>query len=144
MTVFKVRRSSSVPCKPGNRDSSSSNDSGVSTGSLKQRDFVEFELPLTTSKSARRLMISQGHPGILQSCEYYHHASTLPRRSKSSDPLRELSFQFPKVQVPAKSSSAEAELPICPDKREPKGTCFSSPYKFLVVVVESINMLNNK
>lgn len=114
-----IRRSSSVPCKSGNnRDSSSSNDSGVSTGSLKHRgaDFAEFELPLTTSMSTRRhhhavsQMNSSNHSDCL-------HAS-LPRRSKSSDPLRELTFQFQKVKIPAKSSSAEAEVPICPVKRE--------------------------
>ena len=117
-----IRRSSSVPCKSGNnRDSSSSNDSGVSTGSLKQRgaDFAEFELPLTTSMSARR------HHHVVQA--RHHHAgmpltnclhASLPRRSKSVDPLREISFQFQKVKIPAKSSSAEAEVPICPGKRD--------------------------
>ncbi|KAJ9593987.1 hypothetical protein L9F63_014582, partial [Diploptera punctata] len=125
-----IRRSSSVPCKSGNnRDSSSSNDSGVSTGSLKHRgaDFAEFELPLTTSMSARR------HHHVVQA--RHHHAgmplsnclhASLPRRSKSVDPLREISFQFQKVKIPAKSSSAEAEVPICPGKRDStKG--FASP-----------------
>ncbi|KAK9687323.1 PTB domain (IRS-1 type) [Popillia japonica] len=73
-----VRRSSSVPCK-ANRDSSSSNDSGV------------FELP-------RRVTVQ-----------------TLPRRSKSSDPLGDLSFQFQKAD--GKSASAEAEVPVCPSVR---------------------------
>lgn len=118
-TSVHIRRSSSVPCKSGNnRDSSSSNDSGVSTGSLKHRgaDFAEFELPLTTSMSTRRhhhavsQMNSSNHSDCL-------HAS-LPRRSKSSDPLRELTFQFQKIKIPAKSSSAEAEVPICPVKRD--------------------------
>lgn len=116
-----IRRSSSVPCKSGNnRDSSSSNDSGVSTGSLKHRgaDFAEFELPLTTSMSIRRhhhAMQARHHAGMpLTNCL---HAS-LPRRSKSVDPLREISFQFQKVKIPAKSSSAEAEVPICPGKRD--------------------------
>ncbi|XP_069669405.1 uncharacterized protein [Periplaneta americana] len=125
-----IRRSSSVPCKSGNnRDSSSSNDSGVSTGSLKHRgaDFAEFELPLTTSMSARRhhhaVQARHHHAGMpLTNCL---HAS-LPRRSKSVDPLREISFQFQKVKIPAKSSSAEAEVPICPGKRDSsKG--FASP-----------------
>lgn len=116
-----IRRSSSVPCKSGNnRDSSSSNDSGVSTGSLKHRgaDFAEFELPLTTSMSTRRhhhAVQARHHAGLpLTNCL---HAS-LPRRSKSVDPLREISFQFQKVKIPAKSSSAEAEVPICPGKRD--------------------------
>ncbi|XP_021915465.1 uncharacterized protein LOC110827779 isoform X3 [Zootermopsis nevadensis] len=124
-----IRRSSSVPCKSGNnRDSSSSNDSGVSTGSLKHRgaDFAEFELPLTTSMSTRRhhhALQARHHAGMpLTNCL---HAS-LPRRSKSVDPLREISFQFQNVKIPAKSSSAEAEVPICPGKRDSsKG--FASP-----------------
>ncbi|PNF43168.1 hypothetical protein B7P43_G15659 [Cryptotermes secundus] len=124
-----IRRSSSVPCKSGNnRDSSSSNDSGVSTGSLKHRgaDFAEFELPLTTSMSTRRhhhAVQARNHAGMPHTnCL---HAS-LPRRSKSVDPLREITFQFQKVKIPAKSSSAEAEVPICPGKRDSsKG--FSSP-----------------
>lgn len=114
--AVNIRRSSSVPCKSGqNRDSSSSNDSGVSTGSLKQRggDFAEFELPLTTAMSARRHYHAVNQQAQMQmNCL---HAS-LPRRSKSSDPLRELTFQFQKVKIPAKSSSAEAEVPICPTK----------------------------
>ncbi|KAK9505568.1 hypothetical protein O3M35_009588 [Rhynocoris fuscipes] len=122
-----VRRSSSVPCKPPatNRDSSSSNDSGVSTGSLRTRttgDFAEFELPLTTSMSSRRHLLTQAALISAAHGDSCLHAS-LPRRSKSSDPLKELSFQFPKVKVPAKSSSAEAEIPICHGKREPKEYC---------------------
>lgn len=115
--AVNIRRSSSVPCKSGqNRDSSSSNDSGVSTGSLRQRggDFAEFELPLTTAKSSRRHhhAIHQQLQGSTVNCLH----SSLPRRSKSSDPLRELTFQFQKEKIPAKSSSAEAEVPICPAK----------------------------
>uniref|UniRef100_A0A0A9W787 Protein Dok-7 n=2 Tax=Lygus hesperus TaxID=30085 RepID=A0A0A9W787_LYGHE len=130
-----VRRSSSVPCKPANRDSSSSNDSGVSTGSLKHRggDFAEFELPLTTSMSSRRHLLSQALHASQDCCL---HAS-LPRRSKSSDPLKELSFQFPRVKVPAKSSSAEAEIPICHNKREPKE--YSSPNSDGAIVVPYID-----
>lgn len=113
-----IRRSESVPCKAQNRDSSSSNDSGVSTGSLRQRtgDFADFELPLTTAMSARR---HQKH--ILPATGCVH--ASLPRRSKSFDPLRELSFQFQKIKIPEKSTSAEAEIPICP----PKVKGFASP-----------------
>lgn len=113
--AVNIRRSSSVPCKTGqNRDSSSSNDSGVSTGSLRQRggDFAEFELPLTTAKSSRRHHVHQQMQGAPVNCLH----SSLPRRSKSSDPLREITFQFQKDKIPAKSSSAEAEVPICPPK----------------------------
>ncbi|GJQ80044.1 hypothetical protein Trydic_g5023 [Trypoxylus dichotomus] len=84
-----VRRSSSVPCK-ANRDSSSSNDSGV------------FELP-------RRVTVQ-----------------TLPRRSKSSDPLGDLSFQFQKAD--GKSASAEAEVPVCPSGSTSSGTSDMSDY----------------
>ncbi|XP_055594369.1 uncharacterized protein LOC129745368 [Uranotaenia lowii] len=124
-----IRRSESVPCKAQNRDSSSSNDSGVSTGSLRQRgtDFTEFELPLTTAMSARR---HQRHV-LPQQGACVH--SSLPRRSKSFDPLRELTFQFQKVRVPEKSTSAEAEVPICPPKTKAYGspdmmTTTTAPY----------------
>ncbi|KAL3274052.1 hypothetical protein HHI36_015471 [Cryptolaemus montrouzieri] len=89
--TIAVRRSSSVPCK-SNRDSSSSNDSGV------------FELP-------RRIQLCP---------------STLPRRSKSSDPLRDLSFQFNKTD--GKSASAEAEVPVCPSGSTSSGTSDMSDY----------------
>ncbi|XP_011306055.1 uncharacterized protein [Fopius arisanus] len=121
---IKIRRSSSVPSKTGhNRDSSSSNDSGVSTGSLSHRnaEFVEFELSLAPINSTRKqniLTVCRKSPPPI--C--YH--SSLPRKSKSSDPLRELSFQFQKIQVPTKSSSAEGEIPGLP-KATGKG--FSSP-----------------
>lgn len=90
--AIAVRRSSSVPCK-SNRDSSSSNDSGV------------FELP----RKAQLYAIS-----------------TLPRRSKSSDPLRDLSFQFNKAE--GKSASAEAEVPVCPSGSTSSGTSDMSDY----------------
>ncbi|KAG8327127.1 Protein Dok-7 [Homalodisca vitripennis] len=117
-----VRRSSSVPCKSGhNRDSSSSNDSGVSIGSLKHRgsDFAEFELPLTTAMSSRRHYHAIQKTSAIHYPDCYH--SSLPRRSKSVDPLRELTFQFQQVEIPLKSSSAEAEIPICLVKRDSKG-----------------------
>lgn len=120
-----IRRSASVPCKTQNRDSSSSNDSGVSTGSMRHRpgEFTEFELPLTTSLSTRRHQ-RHIHPVLVQSAagQQCVHAS-LPRRSKSFDPLRDISFQFQRVKIPEKSTSAEAEIPICPPKQ--KG--YSSP-----------------
>ncbi|KAK4873688.1 hypothetical protein RN001_013048 [Aquatica leii] len=90
-TQTVVRRSSSVPCK-SNRDSSSSNDSGV------------FELPRRVASGV----------------------ATLPRRSKSSDPLRDLSFQFQKVD--GKSASAEAEVPVCPSESTSSATSDMSDY----------------
>ncbi|XP_012275442.1 uncharacterized protein LOC105697050 [Orussus abietinus] len=120
---IKIRRSSSVPSKAGhNRDSSSSNDSGVSTGSLSHRtaEFVEFELSLNSTATKKHNVLSVYHKSPPPAC--FH--SSLPRKSKSSDPLRELSFQFQKVKIPTKSSSAEADIPTC----LPKGAKgFASP-----------------
>lgn len=112
-----IKRSASVPCKAHNRDSSSSNDSGVSIGSLKHRgsDFVEFELPLTTSMSTIR-----HHQNLNAERAGCFHAS-LPRRSKSSDPLLQLSFKFDDLKIAPKSSSAEAEVPLCLIKKHSKG-----------------------
>lgn len=112
-----IKRSASVPCKAHNRDSSSSNDSGVSIASLKHRgsDFVEFELPLTTSMSTMR-----HHQNMNAERAGCFHAS-LPRRSKSSDPLLQLSFKFDDLKIAPKSSSAEAEVPLCLIKKDSKG-----------------------
>ncbi|XP_052743375.1 uncharacterized protein LOC112050638 [Bicyclus anynana] len=103
--VVKIRRSSSVPSKSDkNRDSSSSNDSGVSTGSLKHHkgDFNEFEMPITNAKSCKK------------------HKSKLFRntltpvhgpfvKSNSSDPLKNLTFQFDEVAIMAKSNSCNVD-----------------------------------
>ncbi|KAM3955473.1 LOW QUALITY PROTEIN: uncharacterized protein ACR2FA_010621 [Aphomia sociella] len=101
--IAPTKRSSSVPGKAGgNRDSSSSNDSGVSSCSLRPGgELVEFELPLTTA-ATRRHYRSARRGGAL-------HVS-LPRRSKSTDPLMAGGTQL--VRMPAKSSSAEAEVPV--------------------------------
>lgn len=111
-----IRRSASVPCKAQNRDSSSSNDSGVSTGSMRQRsngEYTEFELPLTTAMSTIR---HQRNASVLPALTSTLHAS-LPRRSKSFDPLREITFQFARNgKFTEKSTSAEAEIPICTPK----------------------------
>lgn len=126
--LVHIRRSSSVPCK-NNRDSSSSNDSGVSTGSLRYRgaDFAEFELPLTTAMSTMRHRrtvaaataaatggsaagsIDCGGRVTVTGCVH----GSLPRRSKSTDRLKELSFRFQKFSGTMKSSSAGAEVPVC-------------------------------
>ncbi|XP_018395242.1 PREDICTED: uncharacterized protein LOC108773806 [Cyphomyrmex costatus] len=124
-SFIKIRRSSSVPSKTGhNRDSSSSNDSGVSTGSLSHRtaEFVEFELSLAApaASAVKQNMLSVCNKSPPPTC--YH--SSLPRKSKSSDPLREISFQFQKIKIPTKSSSAEADIPTCLPKTT-KG--FNSP-----------------
>ncbi|XP_049855012.1 uncharacterized protein LOC126335602 [Schistocerca gregaria] len=118
----RVRRSSSLAQAAGNRDSSSSSDSGVSTCSslLLVRPAAaatttaarDFELPLTTALSSRkhqqqRLLDQLDGEACL-------HAS-LPRRSKSVDPLRDISFQFhrDRARDAPKSTSAEAEVPVC-------------------------------
>lgn len=116
--AVRIRRSSSINYKSGcNRDSSSSSDSGVSTCSLKPQtgaDFTDFELPLTTSLSSRKHHDAIArHQVMLTNCL---HAS-LPRRSKSVDPLRDITFQFQKIKIPIKSTSAEAEVPICPKNK---------------------------
>ncbi|KAF7997210.1 hypothetical protein HCN44_005487 [Aphidius gifuensis] len=111
---IKIRRSSSVPSKTvHNRDSSSSNDSGVSTGSLTHgnSEFVEFEMSLgtlnTNNKKQNILSVCRKSPPPI--C--YHNS--LPRKSKSSDPLKEIVFQFQKIKIPIKSNSADANMPTC-------------------------------
>ncbi|XP_045774441.1 uncharacterized protein LOC123873599 [Maniola jurtina] len=110
-----IKRSSSVPCKGGNRDSSSSNDSGVSSCSLKHGggEFQEFEMPLTSGSSRYHYMVHKRMRGNLAGSIH----SSLPRKSKSSDPLRDQPMQLHKTHVPAKSSSAEAEVPVLPPKQ---------------------------
>lgn len=116
MDNAQIKRSSSVPCKSGgNRDSSSSNDSGVSSCSMKQGvgEFNEFEMPLTSGHSRHHYIMHKKMRGSLIGCVH----SSLPRKSKSSDPLRDMSMQLYKASVPAKSSSAEAEVPVLPPKQ---------------------------
>lgn len=110
----QIKRSSSVPCKSGgNRDSSSSNDSGVSSCSMKHGgEFNEFEMPLTSGHSRYQYMMHKRMRGNLSGCLH----SSLPRKSKSSDPLRDLSMQLHR-NIQAKSSSAEAEVPVLPPKQ---------------------------
>nr|XP_026487991.1 uncharacterized protein LOC113394785 [Vanessa tameamea] len=111
-----IKRSSSVPCKGGNRDSSSSNDSGVSSCSLKQGggEFQEFEMPLTSGHSRYHYMVHKRLRGNLSGSIH----SSLPRKSKSSDLLRDQPMQIHNNHnVHTKSSSAEAEVPVLPPKQ---------------------------
>jgi hypothetical protein len=104
--AVKIRRSSSVPSKSDkNRDSSSSNDSGVSTGSLKHHkgDFNEFEMPITNAKSAKKHMKCKM---IRKSLTPVHTAFM---KSNSSDPLKNLTFQFEEVSSLTKSNSCDAD-----------------------------------
>uniref|UniRef100_A0A1B6LXP4 Uncharacterized protein n=1 Tax=Graphocephala atropunctata TaxID=36148 RepID=A0A1B6LXP4_9HEMI len=120
-------RSSSVPNKFfSNRDSSSSNDSGVSTGSLSFRpygaDFLEFEMPLTTSMSSKR-----HHIAMINSKNEVAYRM-VPKRSKSVDPLRDITFTFEfGDQQNGKSTSAEAEVPVF--LLENKSKDFLSPHR---------------
>ncbi|XP_047535224.1 uncharacterized protein LOC125069715 [Vanessa atalanta] len=103
--AVKIRRSSSVPSKSDkNRDSSSSNDSGVSTGSLKHHkgDFNEFESPITNSKSCKKHK-NKSFRNTLTPV----HATFL--KSNSSDPLKNLTFQFEEVATMTKSNSCEVD-----------------------------------
>lgn len=117
--VGKIRqvptRRASGPVSKSNRDSSSSNDSGVSTGSLKNfgAGFLEFETIITPLSKVRAKSLGTTREFT---------------KSKSSDPLEELTFKFDKADI--KSSSAEAEVPICPPKKESKGKLFSLPRPF--------------
>lgn len=81
--LVNVRHSES-PTKQQNRDSSSSNDSGVSTASAVPKEYNEFELPLMSQIKKRR-QLNQNKPCV---------HSSLIRRSKSFDPFGDLSFQF--------------------------------------------------
>jgi hypothetical protein len=82
--VVSVRHSESSP-KQQNRDSSSSNDSGVSTAStIMPKHYNDFETPLINQIKKRR-QLNQN-----KSCVH----SSLIRRSKSFDPFGDLSFQF--------------------------------------------------
>lgn len=114
-------RSSSVPSKSShNRDSSSSNDSGVSSCSMKKQTYLSKNDMLVgnlISSTGRRYTYTRDDQNSHLEC--FH--SSLPRRSKSVDPLRDIAFQFQKVEVPTKSSSAEAEVPVCHSKQEAKG-----------------------
>ncbi|KAK6630408.1 hypothetical protein RUM43_014753 [Polyplax serrata] len=114
ISVTCIKRSSSVPCKSGNnRDSSGSNDSGVSIDSLRQRigDFTDFEVFRKTARGTRTTRRYEEAAGIL--C---FHAS-LPRRSKSSDPPRESTFHHQIPKVTEISSSAEAQVPLSRNKK---------------------------
>ncbi|XP_033229220.1 uncharacterized protein LOC117180810 [Belonocnema kinseyi] len=118
-SCIRIRRSSSVPSKTGhNRDSSSSNDSGVSTGSLTHitSEFVEFEhtvVPTSQTLKKKSNGLMAYHKIIKPVC--FHNS--LPRKSKCSDPLREITFQFQKIMIPIKSSSAGAGIPSCLPKQ---------------------------
>lgn len=110
-SCIKIRRSSSVPSKADHsRDSSSSNDSGVFTGSVTNRnneflDFYYASVPTSTPLKRRQstLLAKTSRPG----CFY----NSLPRKSKTNDLLKEINFQFQKIKMPAKILSTESDIP---------------------------------
>lgn len=104
--AVKIRRSSSVPSKSDkNRDSSSSNDSGVSTGSLKHHkgDF-DFEMPVTNGKSSKKYLKS--NKPIRRTLTPVHGPFV---KSNSSDPLKNLTFHFEEVATMTKSNSCDVD-----------------------------------
>lgn len=121
--AVKIRRSSSVPSKSDkNRDSSSSNDSGVSTGSLKHHkgDFKEFEMPVTNSKSMKKHIKCSKQ--MRKTLTPVHSAFV---KSNSSDPLKNLTFHFEEVSALAKSNSCDVDT-LTRRKRR------TSKYSFIV------------
>lgn len=121
--AVKIRRSSSVPSKSDkNRDSSSSNDSGVSTGSLKHHkgDFNEFEMPVTNSKTCKKHK-NKSFRNTLTPV----HAPFL--KSNSSDPLKNLTFQFEEVATLTKSNSCEVDTLTRRKKRIGEYFCLPLP-----------------
>ncbi|CAH2044243.1 unnamed protein product, partial [Iphiclides podalirius] len=102
--AVKIRRSSSVPSKSDkNRDSSSSNDSGVSTGSLKHHRGDLNEMDGANPKQHKR------HPKSKQFRAALAPVHAPFARSNSSDPLKHLSFHFEEVAALAKSSSFDVD-----------------------------------
>lgn len=134
--AVKIRRSSSVPSKSDkNRDSSSSNDSGVSTGSLKHHkgDFNEFEMPVTNSKSCKKHV--KNNKQIGRTLTPVH---TPFIKSNSSDPLKNLTFQFEEVATLTKSNSCDVDTLTRRKKRNGRLYNFFSTLsdnKFLFVIL---------
>lgn len=96
---------------PGNRDSSSSNDSGVSSWSARRGGaHREFELPATTCAARRHYRSARRAAAARR--------ALLPRRSRSTDPLGAEREEA----ADAKCSSAEAEVPVLPT-RPVRGEC---------------------
>lgn len=130
--AVKIRRSSSVPSKSEkNRDSSSSNDSGVSTGSLKHHkgDFNEFEMPVTSSKSCKKHV--KNSKQIRRALTPVHTPFV---KSNSSDPLRNLTFQFEEVAILTKSNSCDVDTLTRRKKRNGRFiTLLPSLIEFLMI-----------
>lgn len=113
--IIQIKRSASIPCKSVyNRDSSSSNDSGVSTGSLqlRRKDLLELDF------LSNRAIVMQEQLMIVK--ENLIKESNCLKKSKSVDPFEQMNFEFEEVK-PVKSSSAGASVPVCTTKTDSKG-----------------------
>ncbi|VVD00296.1 unnamed protein product [Leptidea sinapis] len=83
MDNAQIKRSSSVPCKGGNRDSSSSNDSGVSSCSLKHgRDVPLYEMPITSGNSRYQYFTQKRLRGNLLGFSRQPMSTLRPRSGK--------------------------------------------------------------
>lgn len=112
---IQIKRSASIPCKSVyNRDSSSSNDSGVSTGSLQLRRKDFFELDFLSN----RTISNQEQLKVVK--ENFIKETCCIKKSKSVDPFEYMNFEFDEVK-PVKSSSAGASVPVCTTKIDSKG-----------------------
>lgn len=107
--MVHVRNLESAP-KSQNRDSSSSNDSGVSTASNAPKEYSEFELPLINQIKRRKHHTLQHKSCVHQS---------MMRRSKSFDPFGDLSFQFENIKKTEQTSVPSNQLQL----QKPKFKC---------------------
>ncbi|XP_054290962.1 uncharacterized protein LOC129005949 isoform X2 [Macrosteles quadrilineatus] len=113
--IPQIKRSASIPCKTVyNRDSSSSNDSGVSTGSLqfRRRDLMELDFCSRKRSVPEKLKI------VKENTINQRHVI---RKSKSVDPFEDMNFEFEEMKPPVKSSSAGASVPVCTTHTDAKG-----------------------
>lgn len=111
-----IKRSASIPCKSVyNRDSSGSNDSGVSTGSLqfRKRDLMELDFHSMRRGALREYKKSSTEKVLNKEVNF--------GRSKSVDPFEDVNFLFDELKLPVKSSSAGATVPVCTVRNVTKG-----------------------
>lgn len=90
----------------GNRDSSSSNDSGFSFGSLKLQGIDNGDTEQTASVMSSNPFVASSRTG-----------SPKTVRLKSSDPMKDISFQFHGGVQPA----GDSDIPACHRKISSKG-----------------------
>lgn len=90
----------------GNRDSSGSNDSGFSFGSLKLQGAENGDADQTVAVISSNAFVASSRTG-----------SPKAIRSKSSDPMKDISFQF----HTGGQSAADGDIPTCHRKISSKG-----------------------